>query len=85
MPAGGSEESKLDMKEFIRLAEEKNDPEQVIINISPDIFEQLQQEFEAMKDSGYSGSYQDFLYSKIRITKADGGLISNYKIALRKP
>ena len=38
----------------IRLAEEKNDSEQVIINISPDIFEQLQSEFFQMQDKQQS-------------------------------
>ena len=66
-------------------AEERNDPDQIIINISPDIFEQLQDEFFKMKEEGYSGSYNDFLRSKIRVTKAGGGLISNYKVGLRKP
>ena len=69
----------------IRLAEEKNDSDQVIINISPDIFEQLQSEFFQMQEDGYKGSYSDFLRSKIRVTKADGGLISSYKIESRKP
>ena len=37
-------ETTKDIKESkrIRLAEERNDPDQIIINISPDIFEQLQ-------------------------------------------
>ena len=69
----------------IRLAEENNYSEQVIINISPDIFEQLQSEFFQMQEDGYKGSYSDFLRSKIRVTKADGGLISSYKIESRKP
>ena len=69
----------------IRLAEERNDPEQIIINISPDIFEKLQDEFFQMREEGYKGSYNDFLRSKIRVTKAGGGLISNYKVGLRKP
>ena len=72
-------------EERIRLAEERNDSDQVIINISPDIFEQLQKEYFDMKETGYSGSYADFLRSKIRVTKANGGLISNYKIESRKP
>ena len=80
-------ETTKDIKESkrIRLAEERNDPDQIIINISPDIFEQLQDEFFKMKEEGYSGSYNDFLRSKIRVTKAGGGLISNYKVELRKP
>tara|TARA_Y100001938_G_C8001622_1_gene385027 strand:- start:474 stop:737 length:264 start_codon:yes stop_codon:yes gene_type:complete len=69
----------------IRLAEERKDSDQVIINISPDIFEQLQNEFFQMQEDGYKGSYSDFLRSKIRVTKADGGLISSYKIESRKP
>ena len=72
-------------EERIRLAEERNDSDQVIINISPDIFEQLQKEYFDMKETGYGGSYADFLRSKIRVTKANGGLISNYKIESRKP
>ena len=79
-------ERKLPEKENrIRLAEEKNDSDQVIINISPDIFEQLQNEFFQMQEDGYKGSYSDFLRSKIRATKAGGGLISSYKIESRKP
>ena len=66
-------------------AEERDDPEQTIINISPDIFEMLQDEFFRMQQEGYKGSYNDFLRSKIRVTKASGGLISNYKIESRKP
>ena len=66
-------------------AEERDDPEQTIINISPDIFEMLQDEFFRMQQEGYKGSYNDFLRSKIRVTKAAGGLISNYKIESRKP
>ena len=66
-------------------AEERNDPDQIIINISPDIFEKLQNEFLDMQEQGYKGRYNDFLRSKIRVTKAGGGLISNYKVELRKP
>ena len=69
----------------ILLAEERDDPEQVIINITPDILQQLQEEYDEMKEAGYKGSYSDFLYSKIRVTKKGGGLISNYKIESRKP
>ena len=81
-------ESAKDIKQSesrIKLAEERNDPEQIIINISPDIFEKLQNEFLDMQEQGYKGSYNDFLRSKIRVTKAGGGLISNYKVGLRKP
>jgi uncharacterized protein (DUF4415 family) len=81
-------ESAKDIKQSesrIRLAEERKDPDQVIINISPDIFEKLQNEFFQMQEDGYEGSYNDFLRSKIRVTKANGGLISNYKIESRKP
>ena len=80
-------ETTKDVKESkrIRLAEERNDPDQIIINISPDIFEKLQNEFLDMQEQGYKGSYNDFLRSKIRVTKAGGGLISNYKLESRKP
>ena len=80
-------ETTKDVKESkrIRLAEERNDPDQIIINILPDIFEQLQDEFFKMQEEGYKGSYNDFLRSKIRVTKAGGGLISNYKLESRKP
>ena len=77
--------TKNNVEKRMEVAEERKDPEQLIINISPDIFQQLQEEFEAMQDSGYKGSYADFLRSKIRVTKANGGLISNYKIESRKP
>ena len=69
----------------IKLAEERNDPEQIIINISPDIFEKLAEEYDEMVNSGYDKSFGDYIRSKIRLTKANGGLISNYKVELRKP
>ena len=81
-------ETSKDIKESekrIKLAEERDDPEQTIINISPDIFEMLQDEYFQLRKEGYEGSYNDFLRSKIRVTKAGGGLISNYKIESRKP
>jgi|TARA_R100001129_G_scaffold70729_1_gene48149 uncharacterized protein (DUF4415 family) len=81
-------ETSKDIKESekrIKLAEERDDSEQTIINISPDIFEMLQDEYFQLRKEGYEGSYNDFLRSKIRVTKADGGLISNYKIESRKP
>ena len=81
-------ESAKDIKKSesrIKLAEERNDPDQVIINISPDIFEKLQNEYYDLVEMGYDKSYGDFLRSKIRVTKANGGLISNYKIEARKP
>ena len=81
-------ETSKDVKESekrIKLAEERDDPEQTIINISPDIFEMLQDEYFQLRKEGYDGSYSDFLRTKIRVTKAGGGLISNYKIESRKP
>ena len=66
-------------------AEERNDDEQTIINISPDIFEMLQDEYFKLRETGYDSSFNDFLRSKVRVTKANGGLISNYKIESRKP
>ena len=81
-------ETSKDVKESkkrIKLAEERNDDEQTIINISPDIFEMLQDEYFKLRETGYDSSFSDFLRSKVRVTKADGGLISNYKIESRKP
>ena len=81
-------ETSKDIKESekrIKLAEERDDPEQTIINISPDIFEMLHDEYFQLRKEGYDGSYSDFLRTKIRVTKAGGGLISNYKIESRKP
>ena len=69
----------------IRLAEERNDDEQTIINISPDIFEMLQDEYFKLRETGYDSSFNDFLRSKVRVTKANGGLLTNYKIESRKP
>ena len=69
----------------IKLAEERDDPEQTIINISPDIFEMLQDEYFKLRETGYDSSFSDFLRSKVRVTKANGGLLSNYKIESRKP
>ena len=77
--------SKNNVEKRMEVAEERKDPDQVIINISPDIFEKLQNEFFQMQEDGYTGTYNDFLRSKIRVTKRNGGLISNYKIESRKP
>tara|TARA_R100001224_G_scaffold100738_1_gene72044 strand:- start:307 stop:567 length:261 start_codon:yes stop_codon:yes gene_type:complete len=76
------EDSEVDT---IKIAGERKDPDQILIDISPDIFEQLQDEYYQMQQEGYTGSYADFLRSKIRVTKANGGLISNYKIQSRRP
>ena len=79
-------ERRLPEKESrIKLAEERDDPEQTIINISPDIFEMLQDEYFKLIETGYDSSFSDFLRSKVRVTKANGGLLSNYKIESRKP
>ena len=69
----------------LKMAGERKDPDQILIDISPDIFEKLQDEYYQMQQEGYTGSYADFLRSKIRVTKANGGLISNYKIQSRRP
>ena len=42
----------------ILLAEERDDPEQVIINITPDILQQLQEEYDEMKEDGKMGPYR---------------------------
>lgn len=79
-------ERRLPEKESrIKLAEERNDDEQTIINISPDIFEMLQDEYFKLRETGYDSSFNDFLRSKVRVTKANGGLFTNYKIESRKP
>ena len=79
-------ERRLPEKESgIKIAEERDDPEQTIINISPDIFEMLQDEYFKLRETGYDSSFSDFLRSKVRVTKANGGLLSNYKIESRKP
>ena len=79
-------ERRLPEKESrINLAEGRDDPEQTIINISPDIFEMLQDEYFKLRETGYDSSFSDFLRSKVRVTKANGGLLSNYKIESRKP
>ena len=80
-------ETSKDIKQSkkIRLAEERNDDDQTIINISPDIFEMLQDEYFKLRETGYDSSFSDFLRSKVRVTKANGGLLSNYKIESRKP
>ena len=79
-------ERRLPEKESrIKLAEERDDPEQTIINISPDIFEMLQDEYFKLRETGYDSSFSDFLRSKVRVTKANGRLLSNYKIESRKP
>ena len=48
-------------------------------------FEMLQDEYFKLRETGYDSSFSDFLRSKVRVTKANGGLLSNYKIESRKP
>ena len=62
-------------QEVIQLASERNDPDQVLIDITPDIMQQLQEEYDAMVETGYKGSLKDYLYSKIRVRKNMGGSI----------
>ena len=88
MKSSNNIETSKDVKESekrIKLAEERNDDEHTIINISPDIFEMLQDEYFKLRETGYDSSFSDFLRSKVRVTKANGGLLSNYKIESRKP
>ena len=76
-------ETSKDIKESekrIKLAEERDDPEQTIINISPDIFEMLQDEYFQLRKEGYDGSYSDFLRTKIRVTKAGVDLFQTIKL-----
>ena len=54
-------ERRLPEKESrIKLAEERDDPEQTIINISPDIFEMLQDEYFKLRQTGYDSSFPIF-------------------------
>ena len=48
--------TKNNVEKRMEVAEERKDPEQVIINISPEIFQQLQEEFFQMQEDGYKGS-----------------------------
>ena len=64
----------------ILLAEERDDPEQVIINITPDILQQLQEEYDEMKEAGYRGSYQDFSILKYEYLKRVVDLFPTIKL-----
>ena len=77
-------ESGID-KALIRLASERNDEDQVIIDITPEIIQSFREQYEDLKEEGYKGSFIDYLKNEIRLRKANGGLISNYKIESRKP
>ena len=77
-------ESGID-KALIRLASERNAEDQVIIDITPEIIQSFREQYEDLKEEGYKGSFIDYLKNEIRLRKANGGLISNYKIESRKP
>ena len=77
-------ESGID-KALIRLASERNDEDQVIIDITPEIIQSFREQYEDLKEEGYKGSFIDNLKNEIRLRRANGGLISNYKIESRKP
>ena len=77
-------ESGID-KALIRLASERNDEDQVIIDITPEIIQSFREQYEDLKEEGYKGSFIDYLKNEIRLRKSYVGLISNYKIESRKP
>ena len=51
-------ESGID-KALIRLASERNDEDQVIIDITPEIIQSFREQYEDLKEEGYKGSFID--------------------------
>ena len=51
------------------LASERNDDDQVIIDLMPDIMQSLREQFESLKREGYKGTFLDYIKSEISLKR----------------
>ena len=65
-------EGKGDLKEkdeIMKLASDYTDPNDAIMDLQIDLMESLKQQWNEMKEEGYSGSFSEFLKSEIEQKK----------------
>ena len=65
-------EGKGDLKvkgEIMKLASDYTDPYDAVMDLMPDLMESLKQQWNEMKEEGYSGSFSEFLKSEIDLKK----------------
>jgi len=75
-------ESKGTAKDIRNLvASERNDEDQVIIDLMPDIMQSLKEQFQSLKREGYKGTFLDYIKSEIslkrRTAQKKGGRVKN--------
>ena len=75
-------ESKGTAKDIENLvASERNDEDQVIIDMMPDIMQSLRDQFESLKREGYKGTFLDYIKSEISLKRRTalkkGGRVKN--------
>jgi len=66
-------EGKGDLKEkdeIMKLASDYTDPYDAVIDLMPDLMDSLKQQWEEMKEEGYSGSFNDYVKSEISLKKS---------------
>ena len=61
----------------MKLASDYTDPYDAVIDLMPDLMDSLKQQWEEMKEEGYSGSFSEFLKSEIDLKKKykAGGIV----------
>jgi len=63
------------------IASERNDDDQVIIDMMPDIMQSLRDQFESLKREGYKGTFLDYIKSEISLKRRTalkkGGRVKN--------
>jgi hypothetical protein len=65
-------EGRGDLKEkdeIMKLASDYTDPYDAVMDLMPDLMDSLKQQWEEMKEEGYSGSFSEFLQSEIDLKK----------------
>ena len=48
-------------KDNMKLASDYTDPYDAVIDLMPDLMDSLKQQWEEMKEEGYSGSFNDYV------------------------
>ena len=53
----------------MKVASDYTDPYDAVMDLMPDLMESLKQQWNEMKEEGYSGSFSEFLKSEIDLKK----------------
>ena len=65
---------------LIKLASDYSNPDEVILDLLPEITDSLRRQYEALKKEGYKGTFLDYLKSEISLknrTGLSGGGLAN--------